>query len=147
MRSRTGRRALIHLEVLILRMRVAWDLRRRPIDAWIRSQSDAYHGVEPTASDHALTIEDIHRVTDLWLRRIPVTRATCLPRALVRYELLRRRGLVPTFVMGTRLAPTGELLAHAWVMLGDRPVMEREDVDVSEFTVTYYATATEGNAS
>ena len=66
----------------------------------------------------AVEMESAERLTQLVAaigRRGAIT-ATCLPQALLVYGLLRRRGLVPTLMVGVRRAED-TFDAHAWVRL------------------------------
>ena len=55
-------------------------------------------------------------------------RANCLPRAVVLWTLLRRRGLAPDIRIGVRR--TGERLdAHAWVEIDGRPLDDNTAVE------------------
>lgn len=50
----------------------------------------------------------------------------CFPQALAGYTMLRWRGVTSTIVYGVARSPEGELLAHAWLMVGDQMVLGGE---------------------
>ena len=50
----------------------------------------------------------------------------CFPQTLAGYVMLRRRGVPSTMVYGVARSPQGELLAHTWLMVGDRTVVGGE---------------------
>lgn len=52
-----------------------------------------------------------------------LVRATCLPRALAVYGVLRRRGLQPELKLGVRRKDQ-EIEAHAWVELEGQPLAQ-----------------------
>ena len=54
--------------------------------------------------------------------------SSCLTRSLVLYAMLRQHGYDPRFAVGVT-GSEREFVAHAWVMLGDLPVMDRVDVE------------------
>jgi hypothetical protein len=56
----------------------------------------------------------------------------CFPQALAGYTMLRRRGVRSTVVYGVARSPEGELLAHTWLMVGERMVLGGEAA--GEFT-------------
>ncbi len=67
---------------------------------------------------------------DAWLRRLrPVN--PCLRRSLLLLALLRRDGIAATLVIGIRTdrppRPEQAALAHAWLELDGRPILERVD--------------------
>lgn len=104
------------------------DLAIRPLDGAIRRPVS----VSRWGLRHC-TPEDVEIVTDWVLRRVRLTRVPCLPRALVRFRLLRRAGWAPVFKMGVRAGPDGDVAGHAWVELDGAPFAERESTD---YTVT-----------
>lgn len=77
-------------------------------------------------SPHALA-QRVHR----WLAhgRGPWT-STCLTRSLVLYAMLRQHGYDPRFAVGVA-GSARQFDAHAWVTLGDVPVMDPADVERS----------------
>jgi hypothetical protein len=54
-------------------------------------------------------------------------RATCLPRSLILWSLLRRRGIAGDLCIGVR-KDRGRLEAHAWVELRGAVLNDRDDV-------------------
>lgn len=58
----------------------------------------------------------------------PVARSTCLPRALVAWFLLRRRGVDAALRIGAAPGGDATLAAHAWVEVYGRVVNEQVDV-------------------
>jgi hypothetical protein len=54
--------------------------------------------------------------------------STCLTRSLVLYAMLRQHGYHPRFSVGVA-GSARQFVAHAWVMLGDSPVMDRVSVE------------------
>ncbi len=56
------------------------------------------------------------------VRRSPV-RFVCFPQTLAGYAMLRRRGVASTMVYGVKRSPESELIAHTWLVLGERAVV------------------------
>jgi hypothetical protein len=56
-------------------------------------------------------------------------RTACLQRALMRYALLRRHGYAAGFVVGVRPGGPDGFEAHAWVTLGDQPILEAHPIN------------------
>jgi hypothetical protein len=50
----------------------------------------------------------------------------CFPQALAGYTMLRRRHVSATIVYGVARSAQGELLAHAWLTVGDRILLGGE---------------------
>jgi hypothetical protein len=50
----------------------------------------------------------------------------CFPQTLAGYAMLRRRGVRSTMVYGVMRSKDGELMAHTWLMMGDRVVLGGE---------------------
>jgi hypothetical protein len=50
----------------------------------------------------------------------------CFPQTLAAYAMLRRRRVASTMVYGVARSPEGELIAHTWLMVGDRAVVGGE---------------------
>ena len=50
----------------------------------------------------------------------------CFPQTLAGYTMLRWRGVPSTMVYGVARSPEGELLAHTWLMVGERIVLGGE---------------------
>jgi hypothetical protein len=58
--------------------------------------------------------------------RHSVVEFVCFPQALAGYTMLRWRGVPSTVVYGVARSPEGELLAHAWLTVGDTIVLGGE---------------------
>ena len=58
--------------------------------------------------------------------RHSVVEFVCFPQTLAGYTMLRWRGVPSTMVYGVARSPEGELLAHTWLMVGDRIVLGGE---------------------
>ena len=65
------------------------------------------------------------RAVMLVLARLPTDRR-CLIRSLVVSALLARRGIEGQLVIGVRPQASEPFKAHAWVELGDRPILPTE---------------------
>jgi hypothetical protein len=50
----------------------------------------------------------------------------CFPQTLAGYAMLRRHGVRSTMVYGVMRSKDGELVAHTWLMMGDRVVLGGE---------------------
>jgi hypothetical protein len=50
----------------------------------------------------------------------------CFPQTLAGYAMLRRRGVRGTMVYGVMRSKDGELIAHTWLMMGERVVLGGE---------------------
>jgi hypothetical protein len=59
------------------------------------------------------------------VRHSPVA-FVCFPQTLAGYVMLRRRGVASTMVYGVARSVEGELIAHTWLMVGDRAVVGGE---------------------
>lgn len=70
-------------------------------------------------------IERLGLLTAALARRLPLAGSTgaCLKLAVVRYALLRRRGLNVRVHFGVRPSPQG-VTGHAWLTLNDEPLWE-----------------------
>jgi hypothetical protein len=86
-------------------------------------EADADHGVDADQlREAALVGRTVARVS----RRLP-WHPTCLRQALAARRMLRRRGVPSRLHLGVVDATLGE--AHAWVTVGDRPVVGRPGVE------------------
>jgi hypothetical protein len=65
------------------------------------------------------------------VRHSPV-RFVCFPQTLAGYTMLHRRGVQSTMVYGVARTAAGELIAHTWLMLGDKCLLGGEGA--GEFT-------------
>ncbi len=108
------------LRLAVERVRCAAAMRRLPLDAAVGVMPRRRPCADPEAA------AAIEAVTEFWMRRVPGTRTTCLPRALARFALLRRAGLAPALVLGVRPGANGEVVGHAWVELDGAPFGELE---------------------
>ena len=131
-RLRHGERLRLALEILAAYGHARRALRRAPIDdvvAGLRSR-----GATPAADIG--TTERLGENQALYeARRLgqAVTRllvllpgdTRCLIRSLVLTQLLARRGIATTLVIGTRPAP--DFLAHAWIEHDGNPVLDPGD--------------------
>lgn len=101
--------------------------RRLPLD---RALAASLRQQPPSQEPGAL--EAVEAITEFWLRQVRLTRTSCMPRALARFELLRRSGVPAQIVFGVRSGEDSELLGHAWLELRGLPIMERETLDYRE---------------
>jgi hypothetical protein len=106
-----------------LRLSVPLLLRALPLDRVLGALTPK----SPARSSRGGSLRAIESATDAVTRNRPL-RTACLERALVRYALLRREGHSASFVVGVRPGGPHGFEAHAWVMLGDQAIMEREPV-------------------
>jgi len=77
---------------------------------------------------------DLVRVVDWFLHPIYGT-SRCMPRAMILFGMLCRRGFDVTVVYGVSTSPE-ELDGHAWVLLCGEPLGETEDPR-TRFVETY----------
>ena len=113
-------------EVALLRGLLAVALERVAMDRLLEGLTPREVRFAVRSEAHAL--EAVERATELVLRRVRVTRTTCLLRSLIRYRCLRERGVAVVFKMGVR-DRAGEMEGHAWIELRGQPVLERESTD------------------
>lgn len=99
------------------------------IDRWIGRRGRPH----PDASvDDASLAEWVDRL----LRRLPPPwRRTCLKRAIVLHYLLRRAGRPAELRIGVRRDERSNLAAHAWLVRGEQPCLERGDDHVASYQV------------
>jgi hypothetical protein len=88
----------------------------------------ARHSPVRTAGGDVSTARGVARVVDVAARRGPYG-ATCLPRSLTLWWLLRRRGIDPELRIGVRKG-AGNFEAHAWVEF--RGLVLNDSADVRE---------------
>lgn len=62
---------------------------------------------------------------------LPLVGGRCLPRSLVQWTLLRRRGIDALLVIGAAPPEADTFSAHAWVEVDGVPVADAEDVRAS----------------
>jgi hypothetical protein len=79
---------------------------------------------EATAGELAVAMR-VRWAVEAVARRSPV-RFVCFPQTLAAYAMLRRRGVASTMVYGVKRSPESELVAHTWLMLGERAVVGGE---------------------
>jgi hypothetical protein len=79
---------------------------------------------EATAGELAVAMR-VRWAVEAVVRRSPV-RFVCFPQTLAGYAMLRRRGVASTMVYGVKRSPESELIAHTWLMLGERAVVGSE---------------------
>jgi hypothetical protein len=103
---------------------VRWILR-----AIARGRADANGAV--SERDRVIAVR-VRWAVEAAARHSPV-RFVCFPQTLAGYAMLRRRAVSGTMVYGVARSATGELIAHTWLMLGERWVLGGEVV--GEFTV------------
>lgn len=113
-------------EVVLLRGLLPAAIERLPLDRLLRGLTPA--SARFAGRGEVATLEAVERATDLVLRRVRVTRTTCLLRSLIRYRCLRERGVEVVFKMGLR-ERQGVMEGHAWIELRGQPVLERESTD------------------
>jgi Transglutaminase-like superfamily len=120
----TGRARLAG-EILIAYLKARRALAGAPIATVVSSLRQQPPRVHPRASDNPFAeARRLGRAVSRTLVLLPGD-TRCLVRSLVLAQLLARRGIPATLVIGARAAP--EFLAHAWVEHGGRPVLSPGD--------------------
>jgi hypothetical protein len=130
-RLRQSERLRLAVEILSAYGQARRALRRAPIDDVVASLRS--HAATPAASSHADTHASVETLYEARRLGQAVTRllvllpgdTRCLIRSLVLTQLLARRGISATLVIGTRPAP--DFLAHAWVEHDGDPVLDPGD--------------------
>jgi hypothetical protein len=117
--------AALWLRALGLRFSVPLLVRAFPLD---RVLGVLTPNASARRSSRPPSLDAIESAADAVTRRRPL-RTACLERALVRYALLRAEGHPVRFAVGVRPGGCDGFEAHAWVMLEEKPIMEREPVD------------------
>jgi hypothetical protein len=114
-------------EIVISFFRARRELRRSSIDAVIATlrrepRSPAPGELRGETPVHPSLVE-AHRLGNAVSRTLALMPGDtrCLARSLVLTQLLARRGIASTLVIGTRTAP--DFLAHAWVEHAGEPVL------------------------
>jgi hypothetical protein len=115
------RRARLIAEVLFERARVGWYLRHTAFDTSIERLAVATARARASCDE----IDEVVWCTGWMLHNRESTRTTCLQRAMVRFVMLRRRGLPVCFKVGIE-PDSVPLQGHAWLELEGRPVFETE---------------------
>ena len=115
-----GRKVQLVLEILRAYVRVRWSLMRSDF----RTTLDAIQGAHPPATDEtrAAFVTGL-RLGGAVTRTLAVlpTDSRCLVRSLVLTELLARRGIDSSLVIGVR--PDPHFQAHAWVECAGAPLL------------------------
>jgi hypothetical protein len=104
------------LEILWSYVRIRRRLRRSDFQSVVRDLHAAQPGVEPDAIDAGR----LGRAVSRTLKVLP-TDSRCLMQSLVLTDMLARRGIRSSLVIG--VAPTPEFAAHAWVEAAGRPLL------------------------
>ena len=78
-------------------------------------------GEAPSEQDRAIVVR-VRWAVEAAVRHSAV-RFVCFPQTLAGYVMLRRRGVRGTMVYGVARSTTGKLIAHTWLMLGERCVL------------------------
>jgi hypothetical protein len=106
---------------------VRWILRRIT-----RERALANGAVDGSSSvrDAAIAVR-VRWAVEAVVRHSPV-RFVCFPQTLAGYAMLHRRGVQSTMVYGVARTAAGKLIAHTWLMLGDKCLLGGEGA--GEFT-------------
>lgn len=113
--------SLLALPLLALALRI-WGF-RRVYGVLLRSTPVADGDARPCSQP---AVASLVRMVNAAANHGPV-RATCLPRSLLVWWLLRRRGVLTDLIIGVRVYQ-GRFEAHAWVEREDVAVNDRQDV-------------------
>jgi hypothetical protein len=89
----------------------------------LASPSEQYH--EPEARETAAA-RRVQWAVGAIARHSPVE-FVCFPQTLAAYVMLRQRRVPSTIVYGVARSPSGELLAHTWLTMGERCVVGGEE--------------------
>jgi len=99
-------------------------------DACAGTGGDADESEAGTKNDAERAAEEIARrvrwAVEAIARHSPIA-LVCFPQTLAGYTMLRRRGVASTMVYGVARATDGKLMAHTWLVVGDRVVLGGED--------------------
>lgn len=109
-------------EIVASYVRVRWLLARTDLPQAIAALRDGQEATGPrenTANDHLAGIR-LGRIVGRSLGALPFD-ARCLVRSLVLINLLARRGITGSLLIGVRSQP--DFAAHAWVESGGRPLL------------------------
>lgn len=126
-RLRLHERGRLAAEIGVSLVRARRELRRNPIDDAVAALRGGpavlgeQRGVASTGAPIALL--EARRLGDAVMRTLALLPGDtrCLTRSLVLTQLLARRQIAATLVIGARAAP--EFLAHAWVEYAGMPVL------------------------
>jgi hypothetical protein len=80
----------------------------------------------PLAEQEMATARRVQWAVRAIARHFPVE-FVCFPQTLAAYVMLRWRRLASTMVYGVARAPSGKLLAHTWLEMGDGCVVGGEE--------------------
>jgi len=114
--------------VLLAAFRVALAMMpvRTIIDRLTRRRADQATIPDATDTSQArLTTRRVQWAVSAAARHSPVE-FVCFPQALAAYTMLRRRGVPSTLVYGVARSDSGELMAHAWLTVGEVVVLGGE---------------------
>jgi len=99
-------------------------------DACAGTGGDADESEAGTKNDAERAAEEIARrvrwAVEAIARHSPIA-LVCFPQTLAGYTMLRRRGVRSTMVYGVAHSAAGKLMAHTWLVVGDRVVLGGED--------------------
>ena len=107
-------------EILLAYARTRWSLRRRDLPGALRELRPPATRL-PAPADATRTGRRLGRAVVRTLAPLP-TDSRCLMRSLVLTNLLARRGLESSLVLGVR--PGESFAAHAWVELDSVPLLD-----------------------
>jgi Transglutaminase-like superfamily len=124
--SKSDRALLIN--ALLLLPVVATSLKTvglRRTQSWLTRNS-----VEPTVRPTEQTRANVRRAAQMLAVacRLHPLRSSCLPRTIVLWSLLRRRGIETDIRIGVRSDSKKEFQAHAWIEWNDEVLNDDDDV-------------------
>jgi transglutaminase-like putative cysteine protease len=90
-------------------------------------RSLAAYSDRPIRSDGGVDVDRLSEAVVVVANRRMIG-GECLPRSLVMWTLLRRRGVDAELVIGADVRPDQDLDAHAWVEVNGVPLVESRDV-------------------
>lgn len=132
LRRRTFGELLLACEAFALLAYFRLALRIMPVRRILRFVTGGgVSGSAPSSQldDRSLTQALRVRWAVLAVTRNSPARFVCFPQSLAAYVMLRRRGVPSTIVYGVARSPTGDLLAHTWLLAGDRTVVGGEGAE------------------
>jgi hypothetical protein len=96
------------------------------------SEAQEKNAAERAAEEQSVEIaRRVRWAVEAVARRSPIA-FVCFPQTLAGYTMLRRRGVQSTMIYGVARSAGGELIAHTWLMVGERCVLGGEGA--GEFT-------------
>ena len=119
-------RALV-LKAMFLLPVVATSLKTlglRRTQSWLVRNS---RGLVPPTEQTRVNVRRIAQMVAVACRRQPL-RSSCLPRTVVLWSLLRRRGIATDIRIGARSDSQGEFQAHAWLEWNGEVLNDAADV-------------------